>query len=96
MIRWPSERFGSRTVRDEIARFRETSAACELAEDTHEWMLETASWTEEPPVQLIWRNEEGSEKCFTREESGEWTFAPVASDLVRAKTTDPLTPLGVP
>jgi hypothetical protein len=96
MIRWPSERFGSPTIRDGIARFRETAAARELDEDRHEWILETTSWTDEPPVQLVWRSEEGVETCFTREESGEWTLLPFPSALKRPKTTNSLTPLGVP
>jgi hypothetical protein len=96
MIRWPSERFGSRAVRAGLALFRATAAARELDEDAHAWILETSSWTDEAPTQLVWRSEEGAEACFTYEESGVWMLAPFPSELVAPKTSDSLTPLGVP
>lgn len=75
MIRWPEPDRLSPAGRRYLPRFRATAAG-ELEEDSHTWVLEATSWTDGFPVRLLWRNEERREVCFTLEEDGLWRLVP--------------------
>ncbi len=70
VIRWPLETRVNEAVRKDLALFRATSLAQELAADAHTWEVEATSWASEFPVRIILRNEERREVCFTLEANG--------------------------
>lgn len=94
MICWPAEHALGEGTRYGLARFRETSAAQELAEDAHTWQLEASSWTDEFPVRLIWRDEDDEQVCFTMETPELWRITPYETERAEGDPSDPLSTSG--
>lgn len=94
MIHWPDEQRLNPGVRELLVHFRATSAAAQLEAHGATWELEASSWVAEWPERLIWRNDEGHEAVFVREEDGTWRFMAMPNEPVKPNPMDPLTALG--
>jgi hypothetical protein len=71
MLRMPTQHVTEIAQRN-LDRFRATSAASELDDDTHTWTVVEWSWAEGPPLRVQLRNERGGSIDFVMEESGIW------------------------
>jgi hypothetical protein len=60
------------TARRNLDRFRATSAARELDDDSHSWTAVEWSWTEGPPMRVQLRSETGEVIDFVMDDAGMW------------------------
>lgn len=79
MLHFPYEGVLNQAARTNLARFRETSAARELEEDTRAWRLVAWSWTSEPIAHFTVRDEH-DERVYAVEPDGIWDV--VSTDVV--------------
>jgi len=71
MLRMPSAHV-TETARRNLDRFRATSAASELEDDSHTWSVVEWSWREGPPLRVQLRSDAGQVVDFVMDESGTW------------------------
>ncbi len=60
------------TARRNLDRFRATSAASELEDDTRAWSVVEWSWTEGPPLRIRLRSEVGETVDFVMDDASTW------------------------
>jgi hypothetical protein len=71
MLRMPSTHV-TQTAMHNLDRFRATSAASELDDDSQTWRVAEWSWTEGPPLRIQLRSDAGEVVDFVMDESGVW------------------------
>ena len=71
MLRMPT-RHVTATAQSNLDRFRTTSAAKDLDEDTFAWTVVEWSWTQGPPLHVNVRSEAGEVRDFLMDEEGVW------------------------
>lgn len=72
MIRWPDERTLRPVAREALARFRETTAALELAATNAHWEISALPWLDEAPLRVQLQNQDNDVVDFTLDEYGLW------------------------
>ena len=81
MIRWPASL--TPIARENLERFRATSAAAALEAAPDEWIVENWTWTREPPLHVRLRDPKLVEIDFTMGDDGMWRLdaAPIETHL---------------
>jgi hypothetical protein len=64
-------------VRRELDRFKSTSAALELGADRRTWTVVECSWSDELPLYINLRAEDGTWLAFRMDDPGIWRLTPV-------------------
>jgi hypothetical protein len=89
MIRWPSESVLTPAAQANLERFKVTAAARELERDPRVWTLAEWSWTQEPEMHVLLRNESLAEILFSFDESGTWRLQQGQQHFVREALDEP-------
>ena len=71
MLRMPDSHV-TETARRNLDRFRATSAASELEDDSRTWSVVEWSWSAGPPLRVQLRSDAGQVVDFVMDESGIW------------------------
>jgi hypothetical protein len=74
MIVWPDEVQLRSEAREALRRFRDTSACAELESQARPWRVVAWPWTCEPPLRLIFEDDDYNALAFTLGEAGTWLF----------------------
>jgi hypothetical protein len=73
MIRWPAADRLSKTSHVVIDRFKKTSIAKELEQDSREWVLVNWPWVPDPPFTIVARASDDEERRCIMGEDELWT-----------------------
>jgi hypothetical protein len=72
VIQWPAPEKLTKIAAGILERFKKTSAAKELEQDTREWSFISWAWLPEPPYALTLRCADLEERYFLLEGDGRW------------------------
>jgi hypothetical protein len=71
MLRMPAGHV-TEAARRNLDRFRATSAASELEDDTQTWRVVEWTWAKGPPLRIQLRSDSGEVVDFVMDENGMW------------------------
>lgn len=70
-------------ARDALERFRETTAALELASSKARWEISALPWLDEPPLRIQLQDQNSNDAVdFTLDEEGLWRLEPEPRHLL--------------
>jgi hypothetical protein len=71
MLRMPTQHV-TEIARQNLSRFRATSAASELDDDARRWTVSEWTWAEGPPLRVQLRSDTGEVIDFVMDATGVW------------------------